>query len=160
MILLRIIAALRLFLPPRAGNIRIPAGKLRISGNHLADFPFGDGLLHRLNAGAEAHHKARRNQNAFLLAVLDDLLALRRRHCQRLFDQNVLARVCRGHCLLCVQENRGRDIDRVDIRVVQKVFRRRIRLFAVPFRAAAFRQFRRDLHDGVQLRVFALHHSA
>ena len=160
MILLRIIAGLRLFLPPRAGNIRIPAGKLCVSGNHLADFPFGDGLLHRLNAGAEAHHKARRNQNAFLLAVLDDLLALRRRHCQRLFNQDVLARVCRGHCLLCVQENRGRDIDRVNLRVVQKVFRRRIGLFAVPFRAAAFRQLRCDLHDGDQLRVFALRHSA
>ena len=106
MILLRIIAALRLFLPPRAGDIRIPAGKLCISGNHLADFPLGDGLFHRLNAGAEAHHKARRNQNAFLLAVLDDLLPFRRRHCQRLFNQDVLACVCRSHCLLCVQENR------------------------------------------------------
>ena len=106
MILLRIIAALRLFLPPRAGDIRIPAGKLCISRDGLADLSLGDGLLHRLNAGAEAHHKARRNQNAFLLAVLDDLLALRRRHCQRLFNQDVLACVCRSHCLLCVQENR------------------------------------------------------
>lgn len=160
MILLRIIAGLRLFLPPRAGDIRIPAGKLRISGNHLADFPLGDGLLHRLNAGVEAHHKARRNENTLFPAVLDDLLPFRRRHCQRLFNQDVLARVCRSHCLLCVQENRGRDIDRVNLRVVQQVFRRRIRFFAVPFRAAAFRQFRRDLHDGDRLRVFALRHSA
>ena len=99
-------AALRLFLPPRAGNIRIPAGKLRVGRDGLADFPFGDGLLHRLNAGAEAHHKARRDQHALLFAVLDDLLPFRRRHCQRLFDQNVLARICRGHRLLCVQENR------------------------------------------------------
>ena len=152
-------AALRLFLPPRAGNIRVPAGKLRVGRDGLADLSLGDGLLHRLNAGAEAHHEARRDQNALFLAVLDDLLPFRRRHCQRLFDQNVLARVCRGHRLLCVQENRGRDIDRVNLRVVQQFFRRRIRFFAVPFRAAAFRQLRRDLHDGDQLCIFALHHT-
>ena len=152
-------AALRLFLPPRAGNIRIPAGKLRIGGYRLADFSLGNGLFHRLNAGAEAHHKARRDQHVLLLAVLDDLLAICRRHCQRLFDQDVFARVCRSHRLLCVQKNRGRDIDRVDLRIVQQFLRRRIRFFAVPFRAAAFRQLRRNLHDGDQLCIFTLHHT-
>ena len=155
----RAAAGMLLLLPPCAGNIRIPAGKLRVARHQLTDLARIDRLLHRLHISAVAHHEAGGEQHTLVPAVIHYFLRLSGSHGQRLFQQDMLAPIRRKPSLTGMEHHRRGDIYGVDFRIIQQRLIAGVGTLCVVLCAQLFRQFLVDFHHRDQFRVFCQHHT-
>ena len=91
---------------------------------------------------AEAHHKASAKGNFVCFAAVDQCFGLIRRNSQRFFHQNVLSGLRRKRSFPVMLCDRCRNINRINLRIAQQFFLRRIGTFCPMLPAQLFCTFR------------------